>query len=66
MDPFTKTPRKCEVSSDTPDDFKDFNDKELIESVLYTSQNMFGEVQFEAECELMRRFPRPDWAKGKV
>jgi hypothetical protein len=55
--------------SDTPDMFANRSFKEVVESALYTSDNMFGEIAFEAERELMRRlmklYPPPDWAKGK-
>ena len=51
-------------------DFKNANFVEVVQSALFTSQNMFGEVQFEAEQELYRRLMRvvevPDWAKGKL
>lgn len=33
--------------------------------MLYTSQNMFGEIQFEAEEELKFRYPPPRWATHK-
>jgi len=36
--------------------------QELIEETLYTDQGMFGDIQFEAEAALMRRFPPPAWA----
>lgn len=45
--------------------FQGQTDKEVIESVLYTSQNMFGDIQFEAEEELKHRFPPPRWATHK-
>lgn len=55
--------------SDTPEDWKDQSFQSVVESALYTSQGMFGEIQFEAERELMRRlmilFPPPEWTKGK-
>lgn len=54
--------------SDTKD-FADMTFQEVVESALYTSQNMFGSIQFEAERELYRRlmvlYPEPEWKKGK-
>jgi len=38
-------------------------DEELIESVLYTDDGMFGDIQFEAEEELKFRYPPPSWAR---
>lgn len=40
--------------------------QEVIESFLYTSQGMFGDIQFGAECELYKRVPPPDWAVNKA
>ena len=42
--------------------FQDRSDKVVIESVLYMSQDMFGDIQFEAEEELKHRYPPPEWA----
>ena len=36
--------------------------QEVIEAAPYTSIDMFREVQFAAEQELIHRFPPPDWA----
>lgn len=36
---------------------------EVIQSTLYTSDEMFGEIQWAAQVELFRRIPVPDWAK---
>ena len=35
----------------------------VIESFLYTDDGMFGDIKCDAERELYRRFPPPDWAK---
>lgn len=56
------------VPADYITNFEDQTDKEVIESMLYTSCNMFGEIQFDAEQELKRRYPPPAWcydANGK-
>jgi hypothetical protein len=36
---------------------------EVLESFLYTSENMFGEIVFDAQRELYRRCPPPEWAQ---
>lgn len=60
--------RKDYWLSDT-EDFKDRSFKEVAEAALYTSQGMFGDIQFEAERELYRRlmdlYPPPEWARVK-
>jgi len=43
--------------------FEDRSLQEVLENYLYTSANMFGEVVFDAERELFRRIPPPEWAK---
>ena len=40
--------------------------RDVIEQALYTSDAMFGEIRYMANEELKRRFPPPDWAKGKL
>lgn len=46
-----------------PTGFEDYTLNEVLESFLYTSDNMFGEVVFDAQRELYRRIPPPIWAK---
>lgn len=44
---------------------KDYTLERVVAEFLYTSDNMFGDVKFDAEVELYRRIPPPDWAIGK-
>lgn len=37
--------------------------EEVIQSAIYTDDNMFGEERWLAQVELCRRVPTPDWAK---
>jgi hypothetical protein len=46
-----------------PTGFEDSTLEEVVAAFLYTSDNMFGEVVFDAQRELYRRTPPPDWAK---
>ena len=46
-----------------PTGFEDSTLEEVLEGFLYTSENMFGEVVFDAQRELYRRIPPPEWAK---
>lgn len=46
-----------------PTGFEDKTLEEVVAAFLYTSQNMFGEVVFDAERELFKRTPPPEWAK---
>lgn len=48
-----------------PTGFENKTLEEVVASFLYTSQNMFGEVVFDAERELFKRTPPPKWAIGK-
>lgn len=46
-----------------PTGFEDHTLEEVVAAYLYTSENMFGEIVFDAQRELYRRTPPPDWAK---
>lgn len=46
-----------------PTGFEDDTLEEVLASFLYTSEGMFGEVVFDAERELFKRIPPPEWAK---
>lgn len=37
--------------------------EEVIQSALYTDDNLFGEIRWAAEVKLHRRVPIPAWAK---
>lgn len=45
-----------------PTGFEEKPLEEVVAAYLYTSANMFGEIVFDAERELFRRTPPPDWA----
>jgi hypothetical protein len=36
----------------------------VLAAFLYTSENMFGEIVFDAQRELYKRIPPPTWALG--
>lgn len=73
LDPYEAEPAYDDERADYfKSDTRVFADKtfaDVVESALYTSQGMFGDIQFEAERELFRRlmrlYPPPAWAKGK-
>lgn len=51
-----------------PTHFEEYDLVRLLESFLYTSDNMFGDIITDAERELYRRVPPPKWCfddKGK-
>jgi hypothetical protein len=46
-----------------PTGFEDQTLEEVLAAFLYTSENMFGEIVFDAQRELYKRTPPPVWAK---
>lgn len=39
--------------------------EQVVAEALYTDDNMFGDIKFDAELELFRRIPPPGWAQNK-
>lgn len=60
---------EAKAAEEEPTGFEKKSLKEVIESWLYTSENMFGEIVFDAGRELQKRLrevvPPPEWAKKK-
>ena len=46
-----------------PTGFEDYTLEEVLANFLYTSDNMFGDIVCDAERELYKRIPPPEWAK---
>lgn len=60
---------EAKAAKEEPTGFEKRSLKEVIESWLYTSENMFGEIVFDAGRELHKRLrevvPPPEWARRK-
>jgi hypothetical protein len=51
----------CAVSE--PTGFEGHTLEDVLAAFLYTSEGMFGDIVFDAERELYKRIPPPEWAK---
>lgn len=51
------------LPSSEPTGFEDYSLAEVVATYLYTSDNMFADIVFDAERELYKRTPPPEWAK---